>query len=190
MKNLRGCLKYLNYGFVAVILGLLIFSVVDYAKGTPPFFVVSDSPSSMSPTMDYGDTVMVYKVSFDSLDVGDIIVFKDPRGNSQTVIHRIVAVDINGSARCLITKGDNDLTNPTIDPWQVTEEDYLSKVVAIIPAAGYISPALWSSGGMLLVFAIVVVVLVFLIFGPKKDEAKDSEAPQTETPQENDQGGC
>jgi len=197
MKNLRGYLKYLNYGFAAVILGLLVFSAIDYAKGTPPFFVVSDNPSSMSPTIDYGDAVMVYKTSFDSLDVGDIIVFKDPRGIPVTVVHRVVEIDTNGSVRCLLTKGDNDLTNPTVDPWEVTEEDYISKVVAIIPAAGYISPSLWGFSGLLVVLVITAVVLAVLLFGPKKakaqDEAKaqDAEEPQAEKPQEPDQeGGC
>ncbi|MDH3365501.1 MAG: signal peptidase I [Thermoplasmata archaeon] len=191
MKNLRGYLKYLNYGFAAVILSLLIFSAIDYAKGTPPFFVVSDNPSSMSPTIDYGDAVMVYKVSFDSLDVGDIIVFKDPRGIPLTVIHRVVEVDTEGSHRYLLTKGDNDLTNPTIDPWEVTEEDYISKVILMIPAAGYISPSLWGTGGLLVVLAITAVVLVVFLFGPMKDKASDSEEPQAEKPQEPVQeGGC
>ncbi|UCE81057.1 MAG: signal peptidase I [Methanobacteriota archaeon] len=191
MKDLRGYLKYLNYGFAAVILSLLIFSAIDYAKGTPPFFVVSDNPSSMSPTIDYGDAVMVYKVSFDSLDVGDIIVFKDPRGIPLTVIHRVVEVDTEGSHRYLLTKGDNDLTNPTIDPWEVTEEDYISKAILIIPAAGYISPSLWGTGGLLVVLAITIVVLVIFLFGPRKDKASDSEEPQAEKPQEPVQeGGC
>lgn len=190
MKNLRGCKKYLNYGIAVVILGLIIFSVIDYAKGTPPFFVVSDNPSSMSPTIDYGDAVMVYKSSFDSLDVGDIIVFEDPRGVPLTIVHRVVAVESNESIRYLLTKGDNDVTNPTVDPWQVTEDDYISKVVVIVPAAGFISPSLWGSGMLLLVLAITAVVLVVFLFGPKKDQAKDAENPQAETPQEPDQGGC
>jgi len=195
MKNLRGYKKYLNYGFVAVILGLLVFSAVDYAKGTPPFFVVSDNPSSMSPTIDYGDAVMVYKVSFDSLEVGDIIVFDDPRGVPITIIHRVVAVESNESVRYLLTKGDNEVTNPAVDPWQVTEEDYISKVMTIIPAAGYISPSLWGSGVVFLVLAIAAIVLVYLIFGPKKDAVKDPETAtqsplQPEKPQDPDQGVC
>jgi len=190
MKGMKGYLKYLNYGFAVVILSLLVFSAVDYAKGTPPFFVVSDNPSSMSPTIDYGDAVMVYKVPFDNLDVGDIIAFKDPRGVPLTVIHRVVEVEVNDSTRYLLTKGDNDLTNPTIDPWQVTEEDYISKVVAIIPEAGHVSPSLWGSSAVFAVLGIIVVVLVILLFGPKKGQAKDADAPQAEEPKEPDQGGC
>ncbi len=191
MKNMRSYLKYLNYGFAVVILGLLIFSAFSYAKGTPPFFVVSDNPSSMSPTIDYADAVVVYKASFDSLEVGDIIVFKDPRGVPTTVIHRVVAVNTSGSATFLLTKGDNDLTNPTIDPWQVTEEDYISKVVATIPSAGYISPSLWGSGWVLVAMGITALALVVLLFGPKKEPTESTEATQAEKRQEIDQeGGC
>jgi signal peptidase I len=191
MKNMRSYLKYLNYGFAVVILGLLVFSAVSYARGTPPFFVISDNPSSMSPTIDYADAVMVYKTSFDSIEVGDIIVFKDPRGVPTTVVHRVVAVNTSGSATFLLTKGDNNLTNPTIDPWQVTEEDYISKVVATIPSAGYISPSLWGSGWVLVALGVTALALVFLLFGSKKNPIEGTETTQAEKPQETDQeGGC
>jgi len=191
MKNMRSCLKYLNYGFAVVILGLLVFSAVSYARGTPPFFVVSDNPSSMSPTIDYADAVVVYKTSFDSIEVGDIIVFKDPRGVPTTVIHRVVAINTSGSATFLLTKGDNDLTNPTIDPWQVSEEDYISRVVATIPSVGYISPSLWGSGWVLVALGITALALVVLLFGPKRNQIEGTETTQAEKPQETDQeGGC
>ena len=178
MRNLKSYLKYLSYAFTAFILGLLVFSAIDYAQGTQPFFVVSDNPSSMSPTIDYGDAVMVYKVSFNSLHAGDIIVFKDPRGGDQTIVHRIAAIEGNGSSRCLLTKGDNDLTNPTIDPWKVTDQYYISKVVVVVPVVGYISPSLWGTTGMLVVAAIVGIALFLLLFAPSKNEAEGNKVPQ------------
>lgn len=184
--KLRSCLKYLSYAFTALLLGLLAFSAIDYSQGTQPFFVVSDNPSSMSPTIDYGDAVMVYKVSFNSLHAGDIIVFKDPRGSDQTIVHRIASVEVNGSSRCLLTKGDNDATNPTIDPWKVTSHFYISKVVVIVPAVGYISPSLWGTTGIIVVAAIVGGALLLLLFAPLKSEAK-TEKPTQETAQGGEQ---
>jgi signal peptidase I len=186
MIDPKRLLKYLGYAFTLLILGLIVFSAVDYAQGVQPFFTVSDSPSSMSPTINHGDAVMVYGVAFHSLHAGDIIVFKDPRGGSQTIVHRIVAVqdDGNGSTY-LLTKGDNTNTNPTIDPWKVTQQYYLSKVILVVPLVGYISPALWGLSGFSAILPIAFVVILLLLFSSLRIKEENKENSQ-----EPDDGGC
>jgi len=81
--NLRRALKHGEYVIVVPL----------FAPGGQPFYVVSLNPSSMSPTVNYGDVGIVYHASsFTSLEAGDIVVFKDPRGNPRTTIHRIVVI--------------------------------------------------------------------------------------------------
>lgn len=188
MSGPRRFLKYLGYAFTLLILALIIFSAVNLAQGVQPFFTVSDSPSSMSPTINHGDAVMVYRVPFESLQAGDIIAFKNPIGDPQTVIHRIVEVkeDVNGSTY-LLTKGDNSITNPIIDPWKVTEQYYLSEIILVVPLVGYISPALWGFSSLLVLVPISFVVLLILLFstpGAKKEsEEEPPESNEGECPQ-------
>lgn len=57
---------------------------------------------SMEPTLHGGDVLTVEAVPFNSLRVGDIIVFCDPRQKPQKIVHRIVEIR-RGK---LWTKGD------------------------------------------------------------------------------------
>ena len=169
MKNLRRYVKYVGYAFKLLILGVMVFSVVEYVQGIQPFYTVSDNPSSMSPTINYGDAVMVYRAPFDSLQAGDIIIFNDPRGNVGATIHRIVAVEDDGSGSTyILTKGDNNVTNPVIDPWKVTQQYYLSKVLIVLPLVGYTSPALWGFSGLSAFLPITLVVVFVVLIGSLK----------------------
>lgn len=141
----------------------------NYALGVQTIYVVSDNPSSMSPTINYGDLALTYKASFSSLHAGDIVFFHDPRGNPGIIVHRIVSKGTCGSQLCFRTKGDNNKTNPTPDPWNLTAPYYLSQVVLVVPAVGYLSPAFWGFRGayVLLPFVFVVLVVFFVAYGRK-----------------------
>jgi signal peptidase I len=182
-KKVRKCA---NYALAILAVGIVVFSAVNLVQGVQPFYTVSDTPSSMSPTINYGDAVPVYKVPFSDLKVGDIIVFDEPQGN-RVVVHRIVAIETSeNNSRYLVTKGDNNQTNPLTDPWKVTEQDYRAKVLAVAPFIGYLSPALWGSNAFLVIIPIVFAIALYYIFSnekPKKNENEES------TIEEKDKGG-
>jgi signal peptidase I len=160
-------MKYAEYAGFTVLIGLTVYIVANLAFGVQTIYVVSDYPSSMSPTINYGDLVLTFPTSFTSLHVGDIIFFHDPRGNPGVIVHRIVSVTSCGGMMCVQTKGDNQATNPTPDPYKVTANDYLSQVVLVIPAIGYLSPALWGFRGLtvLIPFSFIVLVGFFVAYG-------------------------
>jgi signal peptidase I len=158
--RLSRILKLAGYAVTILLVGVAVFAIAEYASGTQPFYVISDNPSSMSPTINYGWVVVVYKAPFSSISAGDIIAFHDPRGNPDIIIHRVVSVTECGTTTCLTTKGDNNATNPTPDPWVVTGQDYVGKVVLVIPFAGYLSPALWGFKGLSVYLPISFVVLL------------------------------
>ena len=170
--KIKKTLRYFEYALTLALIGLAVYSVAEYASGTQPFYVVSDYPSSMSPTMNYGTVGMTYHTPFQDLKVGDIIAFHDPNGTPITIVHRIVAiVSCENGNRCLETKGDNSMTNPKKDPWNVTQTEYEGQVILIIPYVGYISPALRGFGGATVALPIIFIVLlvgfVSLIRGQK-----------------------
>jgi signal peptidase len=160
----RRFLRLGGYVVLAFLIGVSIFAVAEYATGTPPFYVVTDNPSSMSPTLNYGDVGVLYKTGFSALAPGAIIAFHDPRGNPTIIVHRVVSVLTCGGATCLVTKGDNQRTNPDNDPWNVTEQDYVGQVVLTVPYAGYLSPALWGFNGYYALLPVSVILIGFVFW--------------------------
>jgi signal peptidase I len=165
---------------VTALLVLSAYVGANYAFGVQTIYVVSDNPSSMSPTINYGDLALTYPTSFTSLKVGDIIFFHDPRGNPEVIVHRIVSVGACGGQLCFGTKGDNSITNPAPDPWNVTAPYYLSQVALVVPWIGYISPAFWGFGGVLVLIPLAFVALLafFVMYGrnlQKTEELKVKE---------------
>ena len=98
--------------------------------GGPATFIVVRG-TSMLPTFHTGDFVLARSQT--SYEVGEVVVYRVPRGNigaGEEVIHRIVA----GSAATGYTlKGDN---NNTADPWRVPASDIVGSEVAVLPGAG------------------------------------------------------
>ena len=181
--NYRKYLRYGEYAVVTALLALSAYVAANLAFGVQTIYVVSDSPSSMSPTMNYGDMALTYRSSFASLKVGDIVLFNDPRGNPGVIVHRIVSEQTCGGELCFQTKGDNGATNPTTDPWNLTAPFYLSQVVLVVPALGYISPALWGFEGFYVLIPISFVALVgfFVAYGRRVGQAEAASKKEEDT---------
>lgn len=175
MKNskLKRITKVSSYAVTILLLGVAAFALVEYATGTQPFYVVGDNPSSMSPTLNYGDVAVIYRVPFSSLGPGSIIAFHDPRGNPGIIVHRVVSVVLCGGAECLVTKGDNNATNPTTDPWNVTQSDYIGEAVLVVPHLGYISPAFWGFSGLSELLPVSVVGIAVVLIGVVRQKPEE-----------------
>ena len=167
---------------MTALLVLAAYVGANYALGFQTVYVVTANPISMSPTINYGDVALTYPASFSSLHVGDIVFLHDPRGNPGTIVHRIVSEGTCGGELCFRTKGDNNVTNPTPDPWNLTAPYYLSQVVLVVPFVGYLSPAFWGFRGadVLLPFAFVALVLFFVAYG-RKIQSTDALQEEEET---------
>jgi len=76
---------------------------------------------SMSPYLSNGETVIIKKESFNSLKIGDIIVF---RSGSKMIAHRIIVIRKNKQRTALFTKGDSLVFFDK----PITEERYIGKI--------------------------------------------------------------
>lgn len=87
----------------------------------PTDSMVGDNDDSF----DAGSIVISKKVKFESLKVGDIIIYQNTTSNNVDilVVHRIVEVLEDNS---YITKGDNNSVNDTVS---VTNDNYQAKVI-------------------------------------------------------------
>ena len=111
---------------VMIILSIGIFSIVD----TEYVSLYKVSTGSMRPALDVNDMVWLdKKVPFDDLQVGDIIVFERPEGESRVIISRIIDVNYDGIQRTITTQGD---ANPSSIPgtnFPITKDNFIGKVI-------------------------------------------------------------
>lgn len=161
-------LKALLEGVAYLIIVVMILSLPVTLKGVlntdVPLAVVKST--SMVPTLNIGDIVVISGVNPKELKPGDVIIY-DKRINVRDlskapyhkvesigyiIIHRVERVySINGEVY-LVTKGDNNLYS---DPWIVPGEGVLGRVLTLkfngrdyilkIPYIGYLS--LYLHGG-------------------------------------------
>lgn len=154
------------------------FFILRALTGTeyPIMVVVSES---MEPTLGVGDYIFLQGVTlFDSINVGDIIVFQKPGSSySEYVVHRVIEKFLRRGSLYFRTKGDN---NPVPDWWEVPASYVAGRVYGRFPLIGYFSLFERTSGGILTI--IVLICLVFFIdyIIPPREGERIADYPRTE----------
>ena len=154
--------------FALLVLSLTLMPSFSYAEIPPvnsTFLVINND---MSPYLHQNDTVVVDShFPFDSLKVGDIIVFRTfgttDSGQHEIIVHRVaqIVTDTHGD-RILRTKGDaNDASIPSLD-YPIFQQNYIGKVVYVIPQLGVITDALRPPTNYILIGLILIVLIVYL----------------------------
>jgi signal peptidase I len=121
---------------------------------------------SMEPSLPVGSVAITERVRTSSLEVGDVITFREPDDPAQLVTHRIVSITKEDGRLRYETKGD---ANDAKDPWKVTLRGHHSYlVIADVPYLGYVvttvrhpdvRPWLLAGAGVLMLAAVVNVFL-------------------------------
>jgi signal peptidase I len=122
--------------YFAILVGIY-FSIFLIFNVDNPFYVVSSA--SMTPVLNVGDLLIVKDGNtFNSLKVGDIIVFNRPQGGDRVIVHRIIEISDRLGEKVIVTKGDaNDGIIPGTD-FPIREKDYIGKVAYIVPKGGLV----------------------------------------------------
>ncbi len=145
---------------------------------------------SMLPTLEVGDLVVVHSVPFDTIKVGDVIVFARPDSSgvctsaSEIIVHRVV----NTTAQGLITQGDDRLTNPVPDEtnpsWPPIPASCVKGIVVVaVPYLGRITEAFPPPYNYALVAAILALVFA-LELRPKRSTNNEEEGDGSPAPAE------
>ena len=114
---------------------------------------------SMEPVLSVNDLIIAKET--EDYAVGDMVVFQD--GNS-VVVHRIVAVGEDA----IQTKGDAN----NVEDAPISKDVVKGKVIAYIPAAGYVVAFLKTPVGIILVLAAAVLLMEFSY---RKEREKDDD---------------
>ena len=183
---------------IVVIFAIAFISIRTILADSNPFYVVASG--SMIPVLNVNDLIIVWakdnNTSFNSANIGDIIVFKapDPREENKTIVHRVSAIIENGNnltgnvmlcapiaisdviqEKTILTRGDaNECSIPGID-FPITEENYVGKVVYTIPQIGIIPQVLKPPVNYIIIAIIGGLLIYSFIHGSKKDKQEEKE---------------
>lgn len=162
---------------VLIVIGgvISVWLVLQVIFGTPnPFYVVSSG--SMEPVLDIYDVLIVKNGStFEGAQRGDIIVFNRPEVHDRVIVHRIVDIR-ESSEKIITTKGDaNPASIPGTD-FPITKDDYIGKVVYVIPKIGYVTRLIQPPVNYIII-AVILAILFFNRTSRKKDRKHDTDLP-------------
>lgn len=144
-----------------VILGLSIYTTIKYKENPQDAYLFGYKPvlvltGSMEPTLKEKGICIVKKVTYDEVDIDDILMYTI---DEKTITHRIISKTEEG----IRTKGDN---NNVQDAYLLGEENVKAKVVAIFNftapiindfEGGYMGYVRWIG------FPIFVLVVIFTV---------------------------
>lgn len=105
---------------------LLFYFAARYIK------IYNVATSSMESVIKAGSIVVVLKTQ--RVKLGDIITYQTPQ-NTEPVTHRIIKVQNIHGKTFFITKGEN---NTTEDPYPISQEELIGKVILALPYLGAI----------------------------------------------------
>jgi signal peptidase len=153
-----------------IVIGVVLiwFAVKVVFNVDNPFYVVSSG--SMIPVLNIGDILLVKDGNtFDSLKIGDIIVFNRPEGGDRVIVHRILDMTDRFGEKIIVTKGDaNEGLIPGTD-FPIREKDYIGTVAYVVPKIGlvlkYLNPPV-----NYIIIAGIVGVLIYTNFRKRNDE--------------------
>ena len=156
---------------IALSLGGIYLLRVMMGVPHPLMVVVSQS---MVPTLGVGDLILVASIG-DLGDVeaapppkGEIIVFEKPASPGEYIVHRAIEKYRVANRWFFVTKGDN---NPMADSTPIPGDHVMGRVVGRIPILGYLPLLLRTRGGMALILALMLLILLSDILIPMRGEA-------------------
>ncbi len=144
------------------------------------FFVQADTRrvdgTSMLPTLEGGDLVVIQNVPLDQIHVGDIVIYGPPcSALGESVVHRVVGITPQG----LITKGDNNQETDqafhiAVSP--ITSQCLEGKAVFVIPYVELLAYYI-DQNGLPQWFNYIpsIIILVIVVISVMGEEEQDRE---------------
>lgn len=156
VRRIRTVIAYI---LVLAILGAAGFAAFALVQGT--WMVTPVLSGSMRPGLSVGGVVVSQRVPVDSLQVRDVIIFRDPFKPSEQIVHRIVRISKGPDGKLQFnTQGD---ANNVPDPWTLTiEGDSIYRARWSVPLVGYVAIAYQNHRPFFLLGAGIVLIVIAL----------------------------
>lgn len=181
-KHKREIIETVVFIIIAVVGSYAIFIGLGIGLGTYPESPLrSVSSGSMRPAYNVGDLLVLQNIPSDRLQVDDVVVF-EVSTRSYDIVHRIIEIQYRSLDGKLYfrTKGDN---NPSADYFRgsecwngmIPEENVIGKVIFSVPIVGYVSLAVMSEYGVLIIAAVILLIILISIPFGKPTSPEDEE---------------
>lgn len=174
MKAVGNIVATLLLIFAIIILLFAINMAIQSKNTNEDIFVLGFKPyiiqtGSMEPELKVNALIVIKKVTYEEIEVGDIISFK-PNGSNINVCHRVIEQTDQG----YITKGDNN-NNPDLE--LVTKDNFSGKLVFKTNITSAIYDKLQSPKGIIqiIVLPLIVILLLYIsykLFSSSRPKAK------------------
>ncbi|MDP6452774.1 MAG: signal peptidase I [SAR202 cluster bacterium] len=139
---------------------LLYLGLAIYSQSILPLRLTKGT--SMEPAFHQGDVILVKKVSFSDIEVGDVVAFRTPEvfvGVSPgTILHRVTDIGVRDGQLALSTKGDNS----DIDPFPVRPADVRGKAILRVKYIGWPVVFMTSRQGILFISIATLLTLLYI----------------------------
>lgn len=106
--------------------------------------------SSMAPSFQAGDLVLIEQIDPRAATAGDVIAFPSPT-DGRTIVHRAQRVTADGARVAFVTRGD---ANDRSERWAVPADGTVGRVRWVIPRVGHVTRFAASPAGWLLLVAV------------------------------------
>ena len=177
-RYLLGTAYWLAVAVASLALAAILASVGARLFGYSPYIMYGGSMGSTAPV---GSLAFIEIVPAESLNVGDVVVFRPPSTGEarEPVMHRIISVgEVNGQ-QVVRTKGD---ANESADPWELRLTGEGGRLVFVAPYAGYLlwfvkTRAAWSFVVLPLAAYLGFLALRRIWAPPGRREAERTQAP-------------
>ena len=157
---------------VVACVAVIWIGLTAYFGAQNPFYVVSSG--SMYPELAMYDIIVISgHILFDDVKIGDIIVFDRPKDHDRVIVHRVVAV-VDDDPRTLRTKGDNNQNSIVGTDYPITSEEYIGKVVYVVPQVGFITKILQPPINYIIIAVIIGIMIIRQISKNKKKALAES----------------
>jgi signal peptidase len=116
---------------LGLVFGSLLAAAGPLALGDRSFTMRS---GSMTPAIEAGDVVVTEPLPPLSVEVGDVVTFRDPEGSGRLYSHRVQSIRPAGNDVRFVTRGD---ANTATERWSVPADGTVGRVLYRIPKIGY-----------------------------------------------------
>ena len=155
---MKKIISNLLLGFsILLLLFAIMFSV--YVKGKNEFYINDYKPfiiasGSMEPNFKINSSVLIKRVDYEAVGVGDVIAFNSGDGE-KVIFHRIVDIKESG----FVTKGDN---NEYVDARFVTKDNFIGTSVFHTNITSTIIAMYSDSYGVMMYLVIPIISIICL----------------------------
>jgi signal peptidase I len=136
--DLRKAKKCFIFGLILFLIPITTVVVLNFVPGMQySVYMVKKSANDQNLGV-YDVAIIDSNIPIENIKVGDVIIFYNPSTHQEVLIHRVVQI-LSKDPVSIKTKGDNSLESISGLDYPITKQEYIGKLVYIIPQLGYVT---------------------------------------------------